>query len=135
MLKEKNGSDVLQCQLDVSYLGLDPTAIVRLILIYCALVLWPTVDVKDNCRKPDKILRDACVGITGTIRTTPTETLLLMLAIPSSKEMTRHIANIDVWSVQNFWNAQNQTRNVYRCVYYHDKYYQELQAPGLTTSC
>ncbi|WP_333765256.1 hypothetical protein, partial [Streptomyces sp. IBSBF 2390] len=51
-------------------------AVVRPILLYGILVWWTAVLFKNKSTRLDRVLRSACLGITGALRTTPTTVLL-----------------------------------------------------------
>lgn len=57
------------------------TSIVRPILTYGCIVWWPAVDKVTYFKKLKKVQRLACIGITGSLRTTPTASLEVMLNI------------------------------------------------------
>lgn len=55
------------------------TAVIRPILTYGALVWWEALEKGCNKQKMNRIQRTACVGVTGAIRTCPTDALNTML--------------------------------------------------------
>ncbi|KMQ87436.1 reverse transcriptase [Lasius niger] len=68
------------------------TVVVRPILMYGILVWWTAVLSKEKCRKLDAVIRSICIGITGAIRTTPTEVLRAMLDIAGCEDFAKFSA-------------------------------------------
>ncbi len=60
--------------------------------MYGIIVWWTAVLVKKNSRKLDKVIRSACLGITGSMRTTPTDALFALLGIPKSADFSKSVA-------------------------------------------
>ncbi|WP_333765062.1 ribonuclease H family protein [Streptomyces sp. IBSBF 2390] len=60
--------------------------------MYGALVWWPATSVKRHCRKLDKILRIVGIGISGALRTTPTDSILAILGIHDSHQYAKFVA-------------------------------------------
>jgi ribonuclease HI len=84
------------------------TAIVRPILMYGVVVWWPKTKVKEHCKKLDGVIRCVGIGITGASRTTPTDVLLTLLAIPSSDVYAKYLAaNAAVRLItMGYWKAK-----------------------------
>ena len=68
------------------------TAVVRPILSYGASVWWNALLTANNCKKLEHIPRCVCIGITGALRSTSTESLLNILSIQPMRLYTQLIA-------------------------------------------
>lgn len=68
------------------------TAVVRPILLYAVAVWWTASKVKENCRKLDGVQRMVGIGITGALKTTATDAILVLLGIPFVAHTAKSIA-------------------------------------------
>ncbi|XP_049315628.1 uncharacterized protein LOC125779110 isoform X2 [Bactrocera dorsalis] len=109
------------CKRIVSNWGLKPsiimwmyTAVIRPILTYGALVWWPALNKQYNIRKLNGIQKAACAGVTGAIRSCPTDALnviLHQLPIDFFIQKTAAIAAIRIEELGG-WNQQNHGHSV-----------------------
>lgn len=58
------------------------TAVARHIVIYAVVVWWSKVKFETSKTELNKLQRMACLGITGAMRTTPTEAIEVLLGLP-----------------------------------------------------
>lgn len=68
------------------------TAVIRPILTYGALVWWKCLETGRHLEKITKVQRQICLAITGALRTTASDSLSVILALPPLDILVRQMA-------------------------------------------
>jgi hypothetical protein len=76
------------------------TAVVRPIITYGATVWWSRVRLKTSQAELSKLQILACLGITGTMRTSPTAALEILLGLPSLQLQLEAEARAGIYRLQ-----------------------------------
>jgi len=78
------------------------TAIVRPMLVYAAVVWWPRVELGTARTMLERIQRLACLAIAGSIRTTPTAAMEILLGLPPLDLYIKNVAMTSCYRLKTF---------------------------------
>jgi hypothetical protein len=81
-------------------------SIIRLSVTFASLVRWPGCQTASAMKKLSRIQRLACLGITGAMRTTPTNAVEALLCLPplelvvqsEARSAAHHLWSLGCWS-------------------------------------
>lgn len=86
------------------------TTVIRPIITYGSLVWWPRTNLSTAQKDLEKLQRFACVAITGSMRTSPTAALQVMLGLPPLHLVVREEAALATFRLEVSGTLSNDSR-------------------------